>query len=117
MDETDHRYSLIAQEDRCAPRTKLSIPAQMRPSGGRRYHTVVHDLSISGFSAAAISRMHAGQVCWLTLPGLESLMAHVVWWENSIVGCAFADLLSPIVHDDIMTRYVGRTGMVYRPLA
>ena len=116
MDETDHRYSLIAQEDRCAPRTKLSIPAQMRPSGGRRYHTVVHDLSISGFSAAAINRMHDGQVVWLTLPGLESLMAHVVWWDNCIVGCAFADLLSPIVHDDILTRYTGRGGMVYRPL-
>lgn len=116
MYATEDRYSLAAQEDRCAPRTKLSIPAQMRASGGRRFQTVVHDLSISGFSAAAINRMHDGQVVWLTLPGLESLMAHVVWWDNCIVGCAFADLLSPIVHDDILTRYTGRGGMVYRPL-
>ncbi len=117
MYATDDRYSLAAQEDRCAPRTKLSIPAQMRASGGRRFQTVVHDLSISGFSAAAINRMHEGQVVWLTLPGLESQMGHVVWWDNCIVGCAFADLLSPIVHDDILTRYTGRGGMVYRPLA
>ena len=46
------RYSLAAQEDRCSPRTKLSIPAQLRASGGRPIRTVVHDLSISGFSAA-----------------------------------------------------------------
>ncbi|GAA4039303.1 PilZ domain-containing protein [Parerythrobacter jejuensis] len=116
MQEIDDRYALAAQEDRCSPRAKLSIPAELRPSGGRRYHTVVHDLSISGFSAAAINRMHEGQVCWLTLPGLESLMAHVVWWDNSMVGCAFADLLSPIVHDNILARYTGQTGMVYRPL-
>ncbi|ABC63497.1 PilZ domain-containing protein [Erythrobacter litoralis] len=115
--DTNERYELAAQEDRCAPRTKLSIPAQLRPSGGRRYHTVVHDLSISGFSAAAINRMHEGQVCWLTLPGLESLMAKVIWWDNCTVGCAFEDLLSPIVHDDILRRYTGKAGQWYDPFA
>ncbi len=99
------RYSLVAQEDRCAPRTKLTIPAQLRASGGRAFQTVVHDLSISGFSAAALNRMHEGQLCWLTLPGLESLQAQVVWWENCLVGCAFSELLSPIVHDSILARY------------
>jgi hypothetical protein len=101
------RYTLAAQEDRCSPRTKLVIPGQLRASGGRAFQTVVHDLSISGFSAAAINRMHEGQVCWLTLPGLESLQAQVVWWENCQVGCAFTELLSPIVHDNILGRYSG----------
>lgn len=99
------RYTLASQEDRCAPRTKLTIPAQLRASGGRAFQTVVHDLSISGFSAAALNRMHEGQLCWLTLPGLESLQAQVVWWENCLVGCAFSELLSPIVHDSIIARF------------
>ena len=111
---TQDRYTLAAQEDRCAPRTKLTIPGQLRASGGRAFQTVVHDLSISGFSAAAINRMHEGQVCWLTLPGLESLQGEVVWWENCVVGCAFTELLSPIVHDSILQRY-SNTG-VYRSL-
>ncbi len=98
-------YTLAAQEDRCAPRTKLTIPGQLRPSGGRAFQTVVHDLSISGFSAAALNRMHEGQLCWLTLAGLESLQAQVIWWENCMVGCAFSELLSPIVHDSILARY------------
>jgi hypothetical protein len=106
------RYDLAAQEDRCAPRTRLTIPAQLRASGGRAFQTVVHDLSISGFSAAAISRMHDGQLCWITLPGLESLQAQVVWWDNSIVGCAFEQLLSPIVHDNILQKYAPSS--VYR---
>ena len=61
--QTQDRYSVAAQEDRCAPRTKLTIPGQLRASGGRAFQTVVHDLSISGFSAAAINRLHAGQLC------------------------------------------------------
>ncbi len=99
------RYKIAAQEDRCAPRTRLTIPATLRASGGRAFQSVVHDLSISGFSAASINRMHEGQMCWLTLPSLESLQAQVVWWDNCIVGCAFDELLSPIVHDNILQRY------------
>ena len=100
-------YHIAAQEDRCAPRTKIAIPAQLRASGARSFHTVVNDLSLSGFSATAITRMYPGSVCWLTLPGLESLQAEVVWWENNLTGCAFANLLSPIVHDNILARYRG----------
>lgn len=100
-------YELAAQEDRCAPRAKVSIPAMLRPSGGRSFHTEVHDLSLGGFSATAHRRMFAGNLCWLTLPGLESLQAEVVWWEGGLVGCAFASLLSPIVHDNILARYRG----------
>ena len=101
------RYSVAAQEDRCAPRTKLVIPAQLRVSGMRAFQTVVNDLSLSGFSATAINRMYPGAICWLTLPGLESLQAEVVWWEGGACGCAFTNLLSPIVHDNILARYRG----------
>ncbi len=104
LDKTQS-YEHAAQEDRCSHRTKLAIPAQLRMSGGRAFQTVVHDLSISGFSASAISRVRPGQTCWITLPGLESLHAEVVWWENSVAGCAFMELMSPIVHDNILQKY------------
>ncbi|MDP5103623.1 MAG: PilZ domain-containing protein [Erythrobacter sp.] len=109
-----HPYRKAAQEDRCSPRTRLTIPATLRASGGRAFQSVVHDLSISGFSAASINRMHEGQLCWLTLPGLEALAGEVVWWDNCIVGCAFTELLSPIVHDNVLQRY-SNVG-VYRQL-
>jgi len=108
------RYALAAQEDRSAPRVRIAIPAGLRPSGAKGFQTVVHDLSLSGFSASAINRMHVGTLCWLQLPGLESLQAEVIWWNNSLVGCAFQNLLSPIVHDNILTRY--RNDSVYRPI-
>jgi hypothetical protein len=99
------RYAVAAQEDRSAPRTRIAIPASLRASGAKSSLTVVHDLSLSGFSCSSISRMHPGTVCWLQLPGLESLQAEVIWWNNSLVGCAFHQLLNPIVHDNILTRF------------
>jgi PilZ domain len=107
-------YFTAAQEDRSAPRTRVAIPGTLRVSGGRGFQTVIHDLSLSGFCAAAVNRVHAGTVCWLTLPGIEALQAEVVWWDNSLTGCAFDKLLSPIVHDNILTRWRGDT--IYRPV-
>jgi hypothetical protein len=108
------RYTIAAQEDRCAPRTRIQIPAGLRASGGRSFPTIVHDLSLGGFCCSAINRLHTGSVCWLSLPGLESLQAQVIWWDNSLAGCAFDNLLSPIVHDNILARWRG--DKVFRPL-
>jgi hypothetical protein len=109
------RYSIAAQEDRCAPRTRIMIPASLRASGGRSFQTVVHDLSLGGFCCSAVNRMHPGTICWISLPGLQSLQAEVVWWDNSLMGCAFQDLLSPVVHDNILARFRGDT--VFRPVS
>ncbi|MDF8333901.1 PilZ domain-containing protein [Novosphingobium cyanobacteriorum] len=107
-------YEHSSQEDRCAPRSKVNIPATLRGSGAKGFHTVVNDLSLGGFCATALNRMHVGSHCWLTLPGLESLQATVIWWQNGQVGCAFSQLLSPIVHDNILARYRGDG--VFRPV-
>ena len=102
---TRDRYAAVAQEDRSAPRTRISIPAMLRPSGSRGFGTSVQDLSLSGFSAVAINRLHPGTLCWLTLPGLQSLEADVVWWNDGLIGCAFRQLLSPIIHDAILAEW------------
>jgi PilZ domain len=105
--EAHDSYAIAAQEDRSAPRTRICIPSLLRPSGSKGYQTVVHDLSLSGFSATAVNRLHIGTVCWLTLPGLESQQSEVIWWDSGLVGCAFSSLLSPIVHDNLLTRWRG----------
>jgi hypothetical protein len=103
---TDYdRYLVAAQEDRCAPRTRLQIPASLRPSGDKGFATTVHDLSLGGFSCEALSRMRSGALCWLTLPGLGALQAEVIWNHGGMVGCAFANLLNPAVFEKITERY------------
>ena len=99
------KYALAAQEDRSANRARLSIPASLRPSGGKSFQTVVRDLSLSGFSATAISRIAPGMNCWLTLPGLDAMQARVVWWEESLVGCSFDRLLTPADHEAVIGRW------------
>ena len=99
------RYAIAAQEDRCAPRTRLTIPAALRPSGDKGFATTVRDLSLGGFSAEALSRMRPGALCWLTLPGLAALQAEVIWNHDGMVGCAFANLLNPAVFDTVVARY------------
>lgn len=107
-------YAFAAQEDRSAPRTRVAIPASLRASGGRSFQTVVQDLSLSGFCSMAIGRLTPGSLVWLTLPQMESMEAEVVWWDNSLVGCAFHQLLNPIIHDHVVSRWRG-DGM-FRPI-
>jgi hypothetical protein len=99
------RYAHAAQEDRSAPRRKLSIPAVLRPAGGKRFQTVIRDMSLSGFSAAAISRIPDGTACWLTLPAREAMQARVVWWDRGLVGCSFDNLLCQVTYDAILERW------------
>lgn len=109
--QTD-KYAFAAQEDRSAHRMRLSIPATLRPAGGKKIQTVVRNLSLSGFSATAISRVLPSTVCWLTLPGQEAIQAKVVWWEQGLIGCAFDDLLGPLQYEAILLRWQGEG--VYR---
>jgi hypothetical protein len=108
MYRTADRYEIAAQEDRCAPRIKLHIPAHLRISGQSRFPSVVSDLSLGGFCATAVGRIHPGTLCWLSLPGLEAMMAEVVWWDRSLVGCAFSQLLGPIIYDNLLERWQGQ---------
>lgn len=88
-------YADATQEDRSAVRIRCTLPATLRPVGGKSLQTVVKDLSPFGFSATAINPIPKGTTCWLTIPGLEPVAAKAAWWEKGIVGCEFARLLQP----------------------
>ncbi|MEL7689828.1 PilZ domain-containing protein [Citromicrobium bathyomarinum] len=103
-------YETAVQEDRCAPRTKIAIPAQLRISGSPAFKTVVHDLSLAGFSASSIGRLHPDQICWLTLPGRQSIQGRIVWWDRSIAGAAFDQMIDPAVLEDIITLWASPIG-------
>ncbi|KMS59819.1 pilus protein PilZ [Novosphingobium barchaimii LL02] len=101
------RYEAAAQEDRSAPRLRISIPASLRPSGSKGFQTAVRDLSLSGFSATAMTRVAPRTICWLTLPGMDTVTARVVWWDNGLIGCAFDHLLNPMELEAILSRWNG----------
>ena len=99
------RYEDAAQEDRSAPRVRLSIPATMRPSGSPGFAVVVRDMSLSGVACEALTGMAAGTRIWLTLPGLAAIQAKIVWNDGTIVGCEFDTLLNVAVMENILARF------------
>lgn len=98
-------YEVAVQEDRCAPRTKIAIPAQLRVSGSPAFKTVVHDLSLAGFSASSIGRLQPDQICWLTMPGLQTIQGRIVWWDRSIAGASFDNMIDPAVLEGIIAQW------------
>lgn len=99
-------YALAAQEDRCAPRLRLSMNATLRPSGSTGFAVVIRDLSLGGFACEAVTGMRSGHLCWITLPGLSALQAEVVWNDGQMVGCAFSNLLNQAVLDDVVRKHL-----------
>jgi hypothetical protein len=95
-------YAQAAQEDRCAPRIVLNIPAMLRPSGSQSFPTTLIDLSIGGFAAQAVTGMRAGSLCWLSVGPCKGLQAEVAWNDGQTVGCSFASLLNPAVFESII---------------
>ncbi|MEP6786247.1 MAG: PilZ domain-containing protein [Sphingomonadales bacterium] len=95
-------YAKAAQEDRSAPRIRLDLPAMLRPSGAHSFPTKIIDLSLGGFAAQAVTGMHAGTICWLSIGPLKGLQAEVVWNDGQTVGCAFATMLNPAVFESVL---------------
>lgn len=98
-------YAIAADEDRCAERHRLSIPAKIRFSCSSSFAVKVVDMSIAGFACDALVQAHPGTLCWLTLPGLGSLEAEVVRHDHESIGCAFRNLLNAAVLNHYVAKY------------
>lgn len=95
-------YARAVQDDRSAPRRSVYLAATLRPSGGTAFATTVTDISLSGFSVSAVSGIHSGTLCWLSVGPLKGLQAEVIRNDGSTVGCAFSNLLNPAVLDSLL---------------
>lgn len=104
-------YTFAAEEDRCAPRHKVAIPAKLRFSGSTSFAVEVANISMAGFACDALLQAHPGTRCWLTLPGLAPLEAEVIHINNMGLGCAFQTMLNPAVLDRFIASYPPRNIM------
>jgi len=107
-DEKHLPYAIASEEDRCAPRQRLAIPARMRFSCASAFQVEVTDMSLAGFACDALMASPPGTLCWLTLPGLGALEAEVVRHSNHGMGCAFKTLLNLAVLNHYVAKYPAR---------
>jgi len=95
--------SSFNDDARRALRKPVRLTAQLRDRGSTRKFTIaLVDLSLSGFRAETIARLHEGTLVWLTLPGMAGLEARVVWIDHVRCGCAFTQPLHQAVFDRIV---------------
>ncbi len=98
-------YAHAAEEDRCAPRHRLAIPAKLRFSCSNSFAVEVTDMSLAGFACDALLEIGSGTRCWLTLPGLGALEAEVVRTGTRGLGCSFVNLIGLPVLDRFIAKY------------
>lgn len=105
MEGAEVEYTFAEQEQRRAERKRITISATLCPAKGRRFKTVLKDLSLTGFSASAMAAIPVDTMCLLSIPGREPMQARVVWWRSGLVGCAFAVPMGRVAYDAVLERW------------
>ncbi len=105
FDLTDTEYFRAAQEDRCAPRMPVDLPAVIRQARKTPFNTIIRDISLAGFCCDAIVPTGGGARMFVTLPTLAPIEAQLVWNSGRQIGCAFVTLLNPAVLDWLLDQH------------
>ena len=79
---------------------QVKLRRRMEPS----VTSVVSDLSLTGFRIRTHMKLSAASDISITLPGLESRWARVVWVRGFEAGCSFHEPLHQAILDDIVRR-------------
>ncbi len=80
----------------------VSIPAEIRESGGGKQKISVLDLSRSGFRMRCIFLIPDDRTVFLTMPGFESMEARIAWHEDDYYGCEFKQRLHEAIYDHVI---------------
>ncbi len=83
-------------------RVPVAVAAKLRDRHSNKYDVRLLDLSVTGFRAEAHYALDAGQIVWLTIPGMQGLEATVAWRRGLEIGCNFRQPLYPAVLDHIV---------------
>lgn len=91
--ETDRRYAI---------RINVQIDAELLDQGRRRCAVTLTNLSITGcrFESDLPLRLPAPII--LLIDGVEPIQGDVVWADGKLVGCHFAEPLSPTICNRII---------------
>lgn len=72
--------------------------------GVKRAMVKLRDISELGARVDGVFLVHENDFFYLTLPGLASIEARVVWVDRFEFGCEFIQPLSPVILDSIVNR-------------
>lgn len=94
--------SQSAADRRYAIRINVQIDAELIDQGRRRCAVTLTNLSITGCRFEADLPLRLPAPITLLIDGVDPIVGEVVWVENKLVGCHFAEPLSPTICNRII---------------
>lgn len=91
-----------AAERRYAIRINVQIDAEVVDQGRRRCAVMLTNLSITGCRFESDLPLRLPAPISLLIDGIEPIQGDVVWAEDRVVGCHFAEALSPTICNRII---------------
>ena len=75
----------------------------IRQSNTQLFRTTLSDLSVTGFRMESCTSLDSGKLVFVSLPGLQTLAARIVWEHYHDYGCQFTAPLHPAVLDHVVS--------------
>lgn len=91
-----------AADRRYAIRINVHIEADLVDQGRRHCTVTLTNLSITGCRFESEIPLHMHAPVTLTIDGVDPIRGEVVWIEGKLVGCHFAEALSPTICNRII---------------
>ncbi|MEH6789229.1 PilZ domain-containing protein [Parasphingorhabdus sp.] len=94
----------LAVEDlRASTREIVSAELFVRQSNTQLFRTTLYDLSVTGFRMESCTNLDTDKLVFVSLPGLQTLAARIVWENYNDYGCQFTAPLHPAVLDHVVS--------------
>jgi hypothetical protein len=100
--ELDRSDSLAADSRRSNNREAVTSEIFVRQTNTQLFRTILSDLSVTGFKMQSCTSLDEDKLVFVTLPGLQTLGAHIRWVNYHDYGCEFTMPLHPAVLDHVV---------------
>ncbi len=95
--ESDRSDELVADSRRSSDRETVTSEIFVRQSNTQLFRTLLSDLSVTGFKMQSCTSLDENKLVFVTIPGLQTLGAHIRWVHYEDFGCEFTAPLHPAV--------------------
>ncbi len=85
-------------------RVAMMAEVSVRRRSDSRYSVKLLDFSIGGCRVEMVQRVKAGDLIWISLPGIETIEGTVRWVEGFVAGVSFNNPLYPSVFEMLAGR-------------
>ncbi|WP_424430566.1 PilZ domain-containing protein [Parasphingorhabdus sp.] len=101
--DPDRSNEILPESRRSNGREAVTSEIYVRQSNSQLFPTILSDLSITGFKMQCFTSLDIDKLVFVTLPGLQTLGAHIRWVQFHDFGCEFTVPLHPAVLDHIVS--------------